>query len=189
MEYTSTTTKIMPNLYTYPEILVFTNLQNVYKVQNKNFSSQLQILSSIEFEADEKPIYFAGTKNYEGFLICVFQNGKVAKISLDAYKTDYIRRKLIKAFNNESPLIFIEIIENDLDLYLKSDILKVMMFNTSLVNPVGSKNAKGVHAMKSKHNSKVISVKKENQINIQDQEYYRKGLNVIGFYLKEGDFI
>ena len=62
-----------------------------------------------------------------------------------------------------------------------------MLFNTQLINPVGSKTAKGVQVMKSKNNSKIIAVKKGYQVNVQDENYYRKGLNVVGFYLKEGD--
>ena len=187
MELQVSTVKVMPNLFNYAEILVFTNFQNVYKVPNKNFTTQLQILANVEFEVNEKPIYFAGTKYYTGFLICAFENGKIAKISMDTFKTDYNRKKLIKAFNNEFPLVFIELIEEDIDLFLKSDILKVMLFNTQLINPVGSKTAKGVQVMKSKNNSKIIAVKKGYQVNVQDENYYRKGLNVVGFYLKEGD--
>ena len=80
------------------------------KYQIKILQPSFKLLANVEFEVNEKPIYFAGTKYYTGFLICAFENGKIAKISMDTFKTDYNRKKLIKAFNNEFPLVFIELI-------------------------------------------------------------------------------
>lgn len=45
--------------------------------------------------------------------------------------------------------------------------------------------------MKQKDNSIMKNVKKLNQVKLQDPEYYRKdeSLNVVGYYLKQGDEI
>ena len=45
--------------------------------------------------------------------------------------------------------------------------------------------------MRPKHGSKMVNIKKLNQVKFNDPEYYRKeeGLNAIGFYLKPGDEI
>ncbi len=180
-----------PKLLTLQEFLVFTSMQNVYKVQNKVFSNKLQILGNIAFEAGEKPIYLTGTRNYSGHLIVAFENGKIGKITLESYKTDFNRKKLKNAYNNESRLIFIELIEEDTDLVAISNINKVMLFNTRQINPVGSKTTKGFQVMKSKDRSIMTKIKKLNQVKFQDIEYYRRneGLNAVGFYLKQGDEI
>lgn len=183
--------KTASSLFSFPEILVFTNQHNVYKVSNRGLTNQTQVITQIEFEAGEKPIYFTGTKNYSGYLIVAFQNGKTGKISMTSFQTEHNRKKLKNAFNNESKLVFIEHIENDIDLVALSSINKVVLFNTSKINPVDSRTTKGVQVMKQKDNSFMTKVKRLNQVKLQDAEYYRKeeSLNVVGYYLKQGDEI
>jgi DNA gyrase/topoisomerase IV subunit A len=171
------------------EILVFTSLANVYKVQRKELTDKYQALQKIDPEPDEKPIYLTGEKRYKGFLIVAFENGKIGKISMESYQTEYARKKLVNAFNSESRLIFIELIEHDIDLVTLSSIKKVVLFNTSQINAVGSRSTKGVQVMKPKDGSVLIKVTRLENTKLADPEYYRKSdsLNAIGFYLKPGD--
>jgi len=173
------------------EILVFTSLCNVYKVQKKEIIDKLQALQKIDLEPGEKPIYLTGEKKYKGFLIVAFENGKIGKISTDSFQTEYARKKLKNAFNSESRLIFIELIEHDIDLVAVSSIKKIVLFNTSQINPVGSRTTKGVQVMKSKDGSSMIKVKRLENMKLAEPEYYRKSetLNVVGYYLKQGDEI
>jgi DNA gyrase subunit A len=154
------------------EILVFTSSHNVYKVQKKEISDKFQALQKIDFEPGEKPIYLTGEKHYSGFLIVAFENGKIGKISMSSFKTDYNRKKLKNAFNSESKLIFIELIDQDIDLVTVSSIRKVQV-------------------MKQKDGSFMIRVKRAEQTKLVEPEYYRKSeaLNVVGYYLKQGDEI
>ena len=173
------------------EILVFTSLCNVYKVQKKELADKFQALQKIDTEPGERPIYLTGEKRYKGFLIVAFENGKIGKITMDSFQTEYARKKLKNAFNNESRLIFIELVDHDVDLAAMSSIRKVVVFNTSLINPVGSRSTKGVQLMKPKAGSSMIKVKRLENTKLADPEYYRKGdsLNAIGFYLKPRDEI
>jgi DNA gyrase subunit A len=171
------------------EILVFTSLCNVYKVQKKELIDKFHALQKIDLEPAEKPIYLTGEKRYKGFLIVAFENGKIGKISMESFQTEYARKKLKNAFSSESRLIFIELIEHDIDLVTMSSIKKVVLFNTSLINAVGSRSTKGVQVMKPKDGSSMIKVKRLENTKLTDPEYYRKSesLNAIGFYLKPGD--
>ena len=171
------------------EILVFTSMCNVYKVQRKELTDKFQALQKIDFEPDERPIYLTGEKRYKGFLIVAFENGKIGKITMESYQTEYARKKLRNAFNSESRLIFIELIDHDIDLVTLSSIKKVVVFNTSQINAVGSRTTKGVQVMKPKDGSTLINVKRLENTKLTDPEYYRKSesLNAIGFYLKPGD--
>jgi len=173
------------------EILVFTSLCNVCKVQKKELLDKLQALQKIDLEPGEKPIYLTGDKRYKGYLIVAFENGKIGKISMDSFQTEYARKKLKNAFNSESRLVFIELIEHDIDLVTLSSIKKVVLFNTSQINAVGSRSTKGVQVMKRKDGSSMIKVKRLENTKLTDPEYYRKSdsLNAIGFYLKPGDEI
>jgi DNA gyrase/topoisomerase IV subunit A len=173
------------------EILIFTSHHNVYKVQKKEIHDRFQALGKIELEEGEKPIYLTGEKYYSGFLIVAFENGKIGKITMNSYATEYNRKKLKNAYNNESKLIFIERIDADIDLVILSNIKKVILFNTSQINPVGSRTTKGVQVMKQKSSSLMIKVKHKEHTKLVDPEYYRKseGLNVVGYYLKPEDEI
>ncbi len=171
------------------EVLVFTSFCNVYKVPKSEIFTIHQVLDKIDLEAGEKPVYITGDKNYKGFLIVAFENGKIGKIAMSSYSTEYKRKKLRNAFNNESGLIFIERTDHDIDLVAVSSIKKIILFNTSLINPVESRTTKGVQVMKQKDGSKMTSVMQADQAKLADREFYRKGLNVIGFYLKKGDEI
>jgi DNA gyrase subunit A len=171
------------------EILVFTSLNNVYKVQKKGLIDKIQALEKIDFEPGEKPVYLTGEKGYDGFLIVAFENGKIGKISMSSYETEYTRKKLKNAFSNESRLIFIERIDHDIDLVAISNINKVVLFNTSQINPVESRNTKGVQVLKQKSGSTMTKVKRAEHTKLTEPEYYRKseGLNVVGYYLKKED--
>jgi DNA gyrase/topoisomerase IV subunit A len=173
------------------EILIFTSFNNVYKVQKRELIDKFQALQKIDPEPGEKPIYLTGEKRYSGFLIVAFENGKIGKISMNSFQTEYTRKKLKNAFNNESRLIFIELIEHDIDLVTVSSIRKVVLFNTAQINPVGSRTTKGVQVMKPKDGSSMIKVKRLEHTKLTDPEYYRKSdtLNVVGYYLKQGDEI
>jgi len=173
------------------EILVFTSLCNVYKVQKKELMDKFQALQKVDLEPGERPVYLTGDKRYKGFLIVAFENGKIGKISLESYQTEYARKKLRNAFNGESRLIFIELVEHDIDLVAMSSIKKVVLFNTSQINAVESRSTKGVQVMKPKDGSILLRVSRLDNTKLTDPEYYRKGdsLNAIGFYLKPGDEI
>ena len=171
------------------EILVFTSLSNVYKVQKKEVLEKVQALQKIDLEPGERPVYLTGEKRYKGFLVVAFENGKIGKISMESYQTEYARKKLRNAFNGESRLIFIELIERDIDLVALSSIKKVVLFNTSLINAVESRTTKGVQVMKPKAGSVMVKVNRMENTKLADPEYYRKSdsLNAIGFYLKPED--
>lgn len=173
------------------EILVFTSHQNVYKIRKREINERLQILENIDFEPNEKTIYMTKSNNYSGYFIVCFENGKVGKIMLSSYRTEFNRKKLKNAFNDESKLIFIEHIENDIDLVALSNINKVIIFNTSQISPVESRTTKGVQVMKPKNGSRMIKIKKLEQTKISEPEYYRKdgNLNVVGYYLKPEDSV
>lgn len=171
------------------EVLVFTSLCNVYKVPRTEIYNIHQALERIDFEEGEKALYVTGDKSYSGYLIAAFANGKIAKISMKGFSTEYRRKKLRNAFNDESKLIFIERIDSDIDLVALSSIKKVVLFNTALINPVDSRTTKGVQLMKQKDGSTMVKVERAELVRFAEPEYYRKneGLNVIGYYLKKGD--
>ncbi|MCF2446215.1 AAA domain-containing protein [Dyadobacter sp. CY345] len=189
--WVNTLVKSADDVFNCPELLVFSSHQNVYKFHNQGYKDQTQLFEQIDFGQGEVPIYVTGTHDYSGFLLVAFENGKSAKIAFDGYKTEQNRKRLRNAYNAESNLIFIEHIEEDIDLVAVSSIKKLMLFNTAKINPVDSKVSKGVQVMISKDRSTMVGVKKLDEVQLQDAEYYRKNglLSAVGFFLKPGDII
>ena len=99
------------------EILAFTDKFNVYKAKVDDFddskASQLGtfVASKLEMEQDEKVVYICVIREYKGYMIFAFENGKVAKVDISAYQTKTNRKKLIKAYSSKAPLAAVKYID------------------------------------------------------------------------------
>lgn len=169
------------------EFLVFTSKNNVYKVRNEGFSNISQVLNRVEAEPGEDLIYITGTKDYSEFLIVGFKNGKIGKIRMESFRTEFNRRRLRNAYSDESTLIFIELFRFDIDLVAISSINKVMIFSTAEINPVASRQSNGVKVMNSKDGSYLVEVRKTSSVSFENPEYYRKHIPAIGNFLLKQD--
>ena len=76
--------------------------------------------------------------------------------------------------HSESKLIFIELIEHDIDLVTLSGIKKVVLSNTVYINPVERRFTQGVQVIKQKNSSSMIRIKRAEHTKLVDPEYYRK---------------
>jgi superfamily I DNA and/or RNA helicase/very-short-patch-repair endonuclease len=175
------------SLFDYRKFLIFTNESNIYKLQNNGVTSRQEILNRIAFDEGERPIYITGTTDYSGFLLTGFENGKIAKVFLESFRTQSNRKRLKNAYNSDSKLVFIEHIENEFDLIAISTIDKIMLFNTGDISPKSSTKSSGVQVLKAKGNSKLKAIKKTNQVEFNDLEYYRKNIPATGNYLLRHD--
>jgi DNA gyrase subunit A len=174
------------------DILVFTNKQNCYKLKAYEIDDHKpsvlgEYLPSTLGLKDENIVYVTATEDYEGYLIIGLDNGKVAKIELSSYKSN--RSMLKNAYTDQEKPIYFDTIKNDVDLVAVSTINKVMVFNTNMINPKTSKTTIGVQVMKSKNDSKVKLIKRLENVQLQDVDYYRTSNAAVGKYLKKGDII
>lgn len=146
------------------ELLVFTDKGQVYKAKVDDFpdgkASQLgvYVAGKLEMEQDEKVIYICIIKEYVGYMIFVFENGKVAKVDITAYQTKTNRKKLLKAYSLKSPLACIRYIEEDCEFVLCSTSGRMLILNTGALTPKSSKDTIGVSVMTQKKNHKVESM-------------------------------
>ena len=147
------------------ELLVFTSSHQVYKAKLDDFQdTKASVLgdylpSKLMMEDGETPVYTAVLKEYKGYMIFVFENGKLAKVDISAYETKTNRKKLINAFSDKAPLAATIYLEEDKDIVLCSQSGRHLLINTAVVLPKSTKNTQGVQAMTLKKKSdKVISV-------------------------------
>ena len=145
------------------DLLFFTDLFNVYKAKASVFKDTKAsvmgdfVCATLGGEENEKFLFMLATKNYSGFLLFFFENGKVAKINLKSYYTKLNRRKLINAYSSESKLIKIFYIKKEQNFVIYSTSGKILAFSSSVLSAKNTKNTSGVTVMK-QGKYKVLSV-------------------------------
>lgn len=152
------------------EILAFTDKFNVYKAKVDDFddskASQLGtfVASKLEMEQNEKVVYICVIREYKGYMIFAFENGKVAKVDISAYQTKTNRKKLIKAYSSKAPLAAVKYIEEDAELVLTSSNGRMLILNTGAISPKSTKDTIGVAVMTQKKNQ-----------HLESMRYYKEG--------------
>jgi len=176
------------------DLVLFSNKATAYKlkiyeINDCKASSLGEYLENLlEMNPEEKILYMAATEDYSGYMLFSFQNGKVAKIPLSSYATKTNRKKLANAYSEESPLCDIRYIAGDRELVAFSNIDKVLIFNTSSINPKTTRSSSGVQVLKSKKGSYLSKIRELEQVSFTDLDYYRtRNIPAIGCYLKEED--
>ncbi|KNY30387.1 DNA gyrase/topoisomerase IV subunit A [Pseudobacteroides cellulosolvens] len=176
------------------DLLLFSNKFTVYKMKiyelNDCKASSLgeYLTNVLQLDADEKIIYLTATDDYKGYMMFFFENGKAAKIDLNSYATKTNRKKLANAYSDLSPLISIMYIAEDIDLVAYSNIDKVLIFNTSSINPKTTRDSQGVQVLLSKKGSKLIKINNISEVAFSNLDYYRtKNIPAVGCYLKDED--
>ena len=176
------------------ELLFFTDKCQVYKAKASDFEDTKAsalgdfIPSKLEFEKDEKPIYMAVTSDYKGYMLFVFENGKVAKVTMSGYATKTNRKKLIKAYSDKSPIVSAMYIEEDTEVVLSSTAGRHLLVNTGAISPKAAKDTAGVNVMTLKKYHKVQEVRlyKEGEFT-KPHRYRTKTLPAAGATLSAED--
>lgn len=146
------------------ELLFFTNQQQVYKAKVDDFAdTKASVLgdyvpSKLEMAEGETVVYTAVVREYSGYMIFAFENGKLAKVDISAYATKTNRKKLINAYSSKAPLAQALYIENDTELVLCSSSGRELLVNTGSILPKSTKDTQGISAMKLKKTHKLVSL-------------------------------
>ena len=160
------------------ELLLFTNQFNVYKTKIYDLpdckaSSLGEYLTNfLDMQPNERVIHLAPARDYKGYMVFAFENGKVAKVQFNAYATKTNRRKLVNAYSERSPLVSMHWIPEDGDLYLQRGKDKAMVVNTALIPGNNSKSASGVAVFSLRQNTKLTAMR-PTAPDTDDVDYYR----------------
>ncbi len=143
------------------ELLFFSDKSQVYKSKTSEFDdSKASVLgdfipAKLSFDENEEVKKLVITTDYSGFLIFIYENGKVAKVPLNAYETKTNRKKLIGAYSDKCPLVDVFHLQENADILLRSTNGKALVFNTAGRLPKTTKNTIGVSVMTLKSKSTV----------------------------------
>lgn len=177
------------------ELLVFTSKHQVYKAKLDDFpDTKASVLGEylpgkLEMEEEETALYTAVISKYQGYMIFVFENGKLAKVDLSAYETKTNRKKLINAFSDKSPLAAAVYLEEDADIVITSQAGRNLLINTAVILPKATKSTQGIQAMTLKKKSdKVISLHLYKEGEFEKEWRFRpKNLPAAGALLSAAD--
>ena len=174
------------------EILFFSDKANCYKMKafelpdTKPSEYGGYLPNVLQMEEGEKIIFMHVADDFKGNVLFSFENGKISKIPMSAYETKQNRKKLIHAYSDISPIVCIRYITEDVDMAAFSNLRKAIVFNSSLIPLKTTRSSQGVQVLTSKKGSVMTEVKRVEETDFTDPEYYRvRRLPAIGYYLKE----
>lgn len=176
------------------ELLFFTNKCQVYKSRACDFDDTKAsvlgdyVAAKLEMEEGELPVYMAVTSDYSGYMMFFFENGKAAKVSLDAYRTVTKRKKLIKAFSDKSPVAAVMQLAADEEIVVISSAGRHLLLNTAVILPKTTKDTIGVGVMTLKKGQRLMSARKYREGEFAKAYRYRaKNLPAVGALLSSED--
>ena len=135
------------------ELLFFSNRCQVYKMRVADFDEVKASMlgdfvgSKCEMDEGETAVYMAVIREYVGYMLFFFENGKVAKVDISAYATKTNRKKLIKAYSDRSPVCAMRYITEDREFVLTSSAGRVLLFHSGAVASKTTKDTQGVNVM------------------------------------------
>ena len=175
------------------ELLFFSDKCQVYKAKAWEFEdTKASVLgdyipAKLQMEEGENALYLVDAKDFSGFVLFVFENGKAAKVELSAYQTKTNRKKLLNAYSDKSPLAAVLYLPEDREVMLTASSGRMLLFHTGLIAPKATKNTQGVQAMNLKKGQRVIGAKFFQEGMVQNPNRYKKNLPALGALPEAGD--
>ena len=169
------------------DLLFFTNKCQVYKAKAADFpdtkASVLGEFVAVKLGMDEEevPVSMLVTKNYEGFILFGYENGKLAKVPLNVYATKTNRKKLANAYSDKAPLADILFIEEDCDIVMTSTSGRMLLLHSGAIPLKTTRNTQGVAAMRLKKGHILMKLEKYEEGRFVNPKRYRsKTLPTLG---------
>ena len=177
------------------EIMFFSDQCQVYKTRLGEFDdTKASVLgdylpAKLGMDAGENVIFAAlPGADYAGALLFFFENGKVARVDLTAYKTTSNRRKLTGAYSDKSPLRCILRIDQDREVAVYSTEPRCLIFHTALLAPKTTRSTQGVAVMNLKPKYRLDTAVYLDETPIANQSRYRvRAVPAAGALLRQED--
>ena len=174
------------------ELLFFTDQMQVYKTRASAFDdTKASVLGDyvpvkLGFDEGERVKFMVATDDYAGFLLFCFENGKVAKVPLNAYMTKTNRKKLANAYSGKNPIVEILYIREDCEILLRSTNGRALMFNTAMLLPKSTRDSIGVQVMTVRARAKLESAAEVPESRVEElRKYAAKNIPAAGSAAKD----
>lgn len=146
------------------ELLFFTDKCQVYKAKAADFADTKAstlgdyVPAKLGMDEGENAVYMVATKDYKGILLFAFENGKLAKVPLEAYQTKTNRKKLTGAYSDKSPLAGMVFFTEDKEFLLKASSGRMLLIHSGAINLKTTRSTQGVAVMKLKKGHRLFEI-------------------------------
>ena len=146
------------------ELLFFTDKCQVYKAKAADFTDTKAsalgeyVPAKLGMDEGENAVYMVATKDYKGMLLFAFENGKLAKVPLEAYQTKTNRKKLTGAYSDKSPLAGMVFFTEDREFLLKASSGRMLLIHSGAINLKTTRSTQGVAVMKLKKGHRLFEI-------------------------------
>ena len=176
------------------ELLFFTDRQQVYKTRACDFGETKAsalgdyLGAKLGMDEGENVIYLALSRDYSGFMLFFFENGKAAKVPMSAYATTSNRRRLTGAYSDKAPLCAMMALREDTELALYTNEPRCLLMHTASLTPKTTRTTQGVAVMTIKPKYRLERVVPTAETGIANPARYRtRTLPAAGALLKSED--
>lgn len=176
------------------ELLFFTDKSQVYKARAYEFDdTKASVLgdyipAKLGFDEGEKLLSMVSTKDYTGNILFFFENGKVAKVPVNAYETKTKRKKLGNAYSDKSPLFALFVLADEEEFVINTNVKRRLLLNSGMVSLKTTRNTQGVQVMTLRKNHAIESVERFDETTIANPHRFRtKTIPSIGAIVREED--
>lgn len=146
------------------ELLFFTDKCQVYKAKAADFADTKAstlgdyVPAKLGMDEGENAVYMVATKDYKGILLFAFENGKLAKVPLEAYQTKTNRKKLTGAYSDKSPLAGMVFFTENKEFLLKASSGRMLLIHSGAINLKTTRSTQGVAVMKLKKGHRLFEI-------------------------------
>ncbi len=161
------------------ELLFFTNKAQVYKCRAADFAdgkaSQLgdYVAGKLGFDEGENAVYMVNTHDYSGFMMFVFDNGRVARVPLSSYVTKTNRKKLIGGYCEKYVLHTVMHCTEEQDILMTSTNGRRLLVNTGSVPAKATRNNGGIAVMTQKKGQRIYTAEPYEKGTLDNEHRYR----------------
>ncbi len=147
------------------DLLFFTDKAQVYKAKASDFSDTKTsvlgdyVAAKLGMDEGENAVYLVATKDYKGLLLFAFENGKAAKVPLEAYATKTNRKKLTGAYSDKAPITAMLWLDEDKEVLFSASSGRMLLIHTGVLALKATRTTQGVAVMKLKKGQQLIGVK------------------------------
>lgn len=103
--------------------------------------------AKLKMDAGETAISMVATRDFKGYSLVFYKNGKVAKVPLSSFETKLNRRKLQKAYSASADPVAILGTEQDADFAISASSGRLLIVSSSLIPERAAKDTVGVSVM------------------------------------------
>ncbi|MBQ1815119.1 MAG: topoisomerase IV, partial [Ruminococcus sp.] len=169
------------------DLLFFTDKCQVYKTKASEFSDTKAsvlgeyVAAKLGMDEGENSVYMVATKDYKGILLFAFENGKLAKVGLDAFVTKTNRKKLTGAYSDKSPLAGIVLVSEDKEVVLTASSGRKLLVHTGALMLKATRATQGVAVMKLRKGQRLFEIEDYSEGTFAKPQRYRpRSLPAIG---------